>query len=175
MKPPPIPSNAEIARRAREDAQAGARGRASATESDDRGSAESEGARAAIERQDAPGEAAADLCGSPAQSSGEISGAPRGRPFPPGVSGNPGGRPALPPWFREGAEDALRFLLEVATGKARDRRISRAQACITIVERVYGRPAQAVEVQHEGGDPLERLKAAITSLAGRGDDSSGAR
>lgn len=66
--------------------------------------------------------------------------------FAPGASGNPGGRPRLPGWFREGSAEALRYLLDVATGAvAVERDELRVRAAEWCAARVFGRPQTAEE------------------------------
>lgn len=64
-----------------------------------------------------------------------------GRPFPKGVSGNPGGRPSLPKWFKKKTDDALRNL--IALMGSDDENIS-FQATKLILEHNLGKPVQAV-------------------------------
>lgn len=75
---------------------------------------------------------------------------PRGRPFKPGQSGNPSGRPKDVGHVREIArkhtEAAISALVEiVANGKPDRARVAAAEA---ILDRGYGRPTQPIE----GGD-----------------------
>lgn len=65
---------------------------------------------------------------------------------------NPKGRSKLlPPWFVERGDDALKHLIEVAEGREEDRAVSRAECCLKIVERIYGRIPAAPEDQDAEG------------------------
>jgi len=71
-----------------------------------------------------------------------------GRPFPPGVSGNPSGRPAVIKVVRDLARQhtsaAIDALIEIATkGKNESARVSAASA---ILDRAYGKPEQAIDM-----------------------------
>lgn len=77
--------------------------------------------------------------------------------FTRGNRANPGGRPALPDWFKAHAEDSLRLLVEVMKGEREDPKISAAQAAIEIIDRVYGKPKQAHEVTGARGLLVELL------------------
>jgi hypothetical protein len=72
----------------------------------------------------------------------------RGRPWPKGVSGNPGGRAKEVGHVRELAkkhtEEAIVTLVEVMQNGAPDR--ARAQAAEALLDRAWGRPPQ--ELQH---------------------------
>lgn len=90
---------------------------------------------------------------SDAHGSGKTAEAQRviGRPFEKGQSGNPGGRPALPAWFREFGPQALMHLRDIARGKddagepVADPKISRGQACDMVASRIYGLAPKAPE------------------------------
>lgn len=77
-----------------------------------------------------------------------------GRPFEPGKSGNPGGRPKktqedldLIAACKEKTREALETLLEVMrTGNEKNR----ITAAIAIIERGHGKPIQQTETQHSG-------------------------
>src|ERR1700692_734367 len=68
-------------------------------------------------------------------------GKPRGKPFSPGVSGNPGGRPkatqSLKALAQEHTEEAIEAL--VAALKVPDTRVP---AAVALLDRGYGRPMQ---------------------------------
>lgn len=77
-----------------------------------------------------------------------------GRPFRPGQSGNPGGRPKM--------SDDVREMLKAATPKAVKLLVSvmdddgqkaalRMDAAKTIIERVYGKPLQPIDSTISGG------------------------
>ena len=77
---------------------------------------------------------------------------PRGRPFPPGVSGNPGGRPA---GVSNAANEALKALAEASTPDAQreiaEKIVARARAgdidfINLYFDRLCGKPRQAVEL-----------------------------
>ncbi|MCC7111521.1 MAG: hypothetical protein IT382_19665 [Deltaproteobacteria bacterium] len=85
----------------------------------------------------------------------------RGR-FAIGASGNPGGRPRLPEWFRVGSEDALRYLLDVATGAVEvEKQELRIRAAEWVAGRVFGRPVAAAEEEA----PWEITPAVASLLA----------
>jgi hypothetical protein len=79
--------------------------------------------------------------------------------FKAGESGNPGGRPTLPDWFRAKGDDALRVLVAVMEGERFDEKVSPAQAAQLIVERIYGKPTAAIEA-----DAREVSPAALALL-----------
>lgn len=75
---------------------------------------------------------------------------PRGKPFKPGQSGNPKGRPRVDENLRELAKshslEALEKLVAVMRSpKASNREVIAAASAI--LDRGYGRPAQAVTVE----------------------------
>ena len=77
---------------------------------------------------------------------------PRGRPFPKGVSPNPGGRPRGLVEFRLAArahsDEALRRLLTVMRGRRADpRAAARIRAIRELFDRAWGRPVQELAVQ----------------------------
>ncbi len=82
--------------------------------------------------------------------------------FLPGNGG--GGRTPLPSFFRDGGPDALRHLLDIARGDAKDERVSRAQACMEVATRVYGKPASAPEDAKD----LNAVAQAILEMAMKG-------
>src|SRR5688572_18217360 len=92
-----------------------------------------------------------------------------GRPFPPGVSGNPGGRPkGVARAFRDalGGSPALlaQVLLEIALDpKAHDR--DRIAAAREILDRGWGKAVGFADV--EGANPLEQdeVQAEIRAIA----------
>ena len=92
---------------------------------------------------------------------------PRGKPFPKGVTGNPGGRPVktieeldLIAACKGKTQDALDVILSIMReGQGEKTRLS---AAIAIIERGYGKPTQAID-QNITGDltvhwPLPRGK-----------------
>lgn len=85
--------------------------------------------------------------------------------FMPGTSGNPGGRKVYPPWFADKGEAALRYLCEVADGTAEDESITRADACVIIVDRVYGKPKPIADGEDDGASALEALVMVLQGKA----------
>jgi hypothetical protein len=103
---------------------------------------------------------------------------PRGRPFQKGVSGNPGGRPAKPIEQRAIEIDVRRYakgfgremvdkLVELARGKlniGEDNQgnakyvpvapATQLTAAEALLDRGYGRPAQAIELAGKAGGPI---------------------
>ncbi len=67
----------------------------------------------------------------------------------------------MPSWFREKGPDALKVLLEVMEGTQDDEKISRAQAAMWVVERVYGRVAAAKEDQEAQVNAMTSLLMAL--------------
>ena len=96
---------------------------------------------------------------------------PRGRPFPKGVSGNPGGRPARGPDRRKIEADArllarshgveaVENLVAIMNDEAAPH-MARIIAANAILDRGWGRPPISVEM-YDGGDvqPEEREESA---------------
>lgn len=82
----------------------------------------------------------------------------RGNPgWKKGQSGNPGGRPKVVAEVTELARKhcpaAIARLVKIM-GKSKDERVVVA-ACVAILDRGCGKPAQAVSVSGEGGGPIE--------------------
>ncbi len=104
---------------------------------------------------------------------------PRGRPFKPGTSGNPGGRPRVVAEVRElarahGAE-AVEALVQLMRRGAREE--TRVRAAEALLDRGYGRPAQAIT--GDGENPLALLVEQGDGLLARlqrlaGGDPAGA-
>ena len=71
----------------------------------------------------------------------------------PGQSANPtgrnGGRPARPDWFRSAAPEALRYLLNVATGEEPAETKDRIKAAALVVDRIYGKAPETVTLDGE--------------------------
>jgi len=71
----------------------------------------------------------------------------------PGQSANPtgrnGGRPALPDWFKDAAPEALRHLVNVATGVESVEPELRLKAATLVVERFYGKSPETVTLEGE--------------------------
>lgn len=85
-----------------------------------------------------------------------------GRPFQPGVSGNPGGRPVEIAEVREAAKQRAMRAIEVleAALEAPDWKV-RVTAANAILDRAVGRPAVAVEVGITPESALARLAEAL--------------
>ena len=70
----------------------------------------------------------------------------KGRPFPPGQSGNPGGRKRVPPGLTEAFQasswDAYQKLVDIMQS-AKDPRVQ-AMCAIAILDRGLGRPTQPI-------------------------------
>jgi len=94
-------------------------------------------------------------------------GKPRGRPWPKGVSGNPGGRPKEVGHVRELArqhtETAIRTLVEIATDPGQPGR-ARVAAAEAILDRAWGRPPQALEVDAAIKGPVISQEVGIAIL-----------
>lgn len=60
-----------------------------------------------------------------------------------------GGRPRLPDWFRAKGEDALRHLLDVATGVEPVEPELRFKAAALVVDRIYGKAPETVTLDGE--------------------------
>lgn len=69
-------------------------------------------------------------------------------PFKPGQSGNPNGRPKMPPElikaFRDRTQDALNTLVEIMNDKD-GRGSERVKAAEVVLDRAWGKPIQAVD------------------------------
>jgi ribose 5-phosphate isomerase len=76
------------------------------------------------------------------------------KPFEAGRSGNPGGRPKIPAEVREMARAMTVEALETAGEIMRDKEQTgpaRMSAVNTILDRAWGKPAQPVDGDGEGG------------------------
>lgn len=97
---------------------------------------------------------------------------PTGGSFAPGKSGNPGGRPKGLTEIRELAREhgpwAITRLRELAEGG--DGKVAVA-AVRELLDRGYGRPVQAVEVDARvhASDPRELLESLLGRVSARGD------
>jgi hypothetical protein len=83
-----------------------------------------------------------------------MAGASNLKPFQKGKSGNPAGRPKIPAELREMARaaspQALQALIEVMADKAAPQS-ARVSAANSILDRGYGKPAQPIDGDGEGG------------------------
>lgn len=105
---------------------------------------------------------------------------PPGRPFAKGQSGNPGGRPKDLEGVRELARAHTAEALDTLASIMRDGSTenARLRAAEALLERAWGRPAQALDVT-SGNKPLtagvegarERLAQRIQALLAAGEDS----
>jgi hypothetical protein len=102
----------------------------------------------------------------------ESSGKQRGKPFQPGQSGNPGGRPKLPDHVRDAArahtEKAITVLAECLDDA--DARV-RVTAANSILDRGWGKPAQTLDVTHSD-DTAEMVREVIARLRGEPKSSA---
>ena len=95
-----------------------------------------------------------------AESSKKQRGRGRGKPFQKGQSGNPGGRPKLPPEVHEVRALAREYTIEALEGLMAIARSKKAPAAARVaayrdvIDRGHGRPTQAVEVTGKDGSPL---------------------
>jgi len=83
----------------------------------------------------------------------------RGRPFPKGTSGNPGGRPkGLVQAIREQTKDGaqlVKFMLGVFRGEIEGTKLrDRVDAATWLADRGFGKPVQALEHGGRDGEPL---------------------
>ncbi len=73
---------------------------------------------------------------------------PRGRPFPKGASGNPGGRPKelahIKEMARSHTESAIAALVEVLTNS--DKGAERVAAAQALLDRAWGKPGQSLDI-----------------------------
>jgi hypothetical protein len=89
-----------------------------------------------------------------------------GKGFRPGQSGNPGGRPKalaeVKALAAEHTRDAINALHAIATDDKKDER-ARVQAAVALLDRAWGKPAQAVEVSGPAGGPVQQeVRAEVT-------------
>lgn len=94
--------------------------------------------------------------------------APRGKPFKPGQSGNPGGRPKLlaevQAYAREYSNEAIDGLVEIARSK-KSPHAARVAAYNSILDRAWGRPAQSVDVTTNRKSTDEMSDAELMAIA----------
>jgi hypothetical protein len=97
-----------------------------------------------------------------AQKSGETAGASRGRPFPPGVSGNPGGRPkSLSRATRELVGEDGRKLAELWWSIARDvsqKTSDRLEASRLLADRGWGKSVDFKPIEEDDPFGLEEAR-----------------
>ena len=84
--------------------------------------------------------------------------------FKPGESGNPSGRPKMPPEliqaFRDRTQDALNTLVEIMNDKE-GRGSERVKAAEVIIDRAWGKAIQQAELTGEDGGAIEIIKRVI--------------
>lgn len=91
----------------------------------------------------------------------------RGRPFAPGTSGNPGGRPKRTPEQRDALE-AIRNLSPIAADvmreillSARSSEAAKIRVCELILDRTYGKASTQVSISTGSFDALNEAFAAL--------------
>lgn len=74
----------------------------------------------------------------------------KGKPFPPGVSGNPGGRPKKDPVLAEmllaAGPRAVQLLIETVSNESAKLEL-RVQCANTIIERIMGKTSQPIQAE----------------------------
>lgn len=85
---------------------------------------------------------------------------PRGKPFQPGQSGNPGGRKpktdeerTLEAMCRDRTQDALQVLIEIMSNGEQER--NRITAAMAIIERGHGKAVQPTTLSGPEGGPVD--------------------
>ncbi len=92
---------------------------------------------------------------------------PDGTLMPGGANLNPKGRnKALPSWFMEAGEPALKHIMACAQGDEVDERVSRAECCFRLVERVYGKVPMAAEDRESADNGVAALLLALARKPG---------
>lgn len=86
--------------------------------------------------------------------------APRGKPFQPGKTGNPGGRPkkteeerTLEQMCRDKTPDALGVLIQIMESGEQER--NRMTAAMAIIERGYGKAVQPTTIGNPDGTKMD--------------------
>lgn len=86
--------------------------------------------------------------------------APRGKPFQPGKTGNPGGRPkkteeerTLEQMCRDKTPDALGVLIQIMEKGEQER--NRMTAAMAIIERGYGKAVQPTTIGNPDGTKMD--------------------
>lgn len=93
-----------------------------------------------------------------------------GKPFEKGKSGNPGGRPRVPDDVREAAKALTALALDTLEKIIRDDETpaaARVTACEAVLNRAWGKPAQAVELTGKDGGAILTEETGMTESARR--------
>jgi hypothetical protein len=100
---------------------------------------------------------------------------PRGKPFPKGVSGNPGGRPKETPEMKQMKEvarkrsiEAIEIAVEIMNDE-KAKATDRLKAVDIILDRAWGRPTTAVEPEESERNGAEMIYEAIQGLKLEGE------
>ena len=104
--------------------------------------------------------------------------AERGRPFKPGQSGNPGGRPKIPEdvkmAFRAACPEAVEILIGIMRNP-KEKTPYRLDAIKTILDRAYGRPVQAQDISFDvdsTADVMAQIRRVAMEYANDGQRDS---
>jgi len=87
--------------------------------------------------------------------------------FKKGQTGNPGGRPAMPEEFKELAKKHSLSALQVAIDimlQSDNKPSDRLKAVEIVIDRAYGKPAQATELTGPNGGPLQTVAVDLSGL-----------
>lgn len=99
----------------------------------------------------------------------------RGRPFEPGRSGNPGGRPKIPDDVKEAIRAACPKAVAVLVSLLDDKKsLIRLEAAKTLLDRGYGKPAQAQDITLDVSGSLDLGTQIRRVLLETEDDGCGA-
>lgn len=113
--------------------------------------------------------ATASVATLPAANSGRTASPARGRPFQPGSSGNPRGRPRrdfdLAVLARIHTQEAIGTLLQVMQD-AKAPASARIAAATVLLDRGWGKPPQTVDL-YQQADFTETFEAFVTSLSAK--------